>query len=299
MKPLDKVFDQWCASLRFRHRVPAKTVAVWRTRVFADNTFRVRRSRNVGRYIALISAVATIGVGAGCSDPTEPRSRAVTNLRGARPDVLIDWYNCASFDGGASWSCQYDHTEWQSTGGGPYVAGPGLVNNVPGNCASNPSQCVDAYHNGGGSTPPGNPVPTSGLKDISIGYCLDNWLCSPAEGPAGANEYCSGGGLAGLCTPSEFPDLYPKVYAGRSGTLNGCPSGTVTFRLSGTWAGEPATYFVGAIRSVYLGATLGFQELGIYGAVVEVTTATGTRKYGGPMQVDCTTGVFIGLGIPR
>jgi hypothetical protein len=281
------------------HRTSATVAAVRRRPRRGGNGFGVRSQRDIGRGVAIFVAVTAVGLSVACSDPVGPRSHNITSVKSARPDILIDWYNCASYDGGVTWSCEYDHTEWQSTGGGPYIAGPGLVNNVPGNCTSNSSLCTDAYHNGGGATPPGNPVPTSGLGSLTSGYCLDNWLCSPAESAAGSNEYCSNGGLAGLCTPSEFPDLYPKVYAGKSGTLNGCPSGTTTFRLSGTWAGEPATYFIGAYRSVYLGATLGFEELAIYGAVVEVTTASGVRKYGGPMQVDCTTGVFIGLGIPR
>jgi len=144
--------------------------------------------------------------------------------------------------------------------------------------------------------------------------CLTSGLCSPTNpDTAGAGDVCDddymvvgkpgtsslSSTLAELCLTTIPPDLLPKIFAGHANVLNGCPDGYILWNTEGVWAGEPAVYFIGAKRKYYYGAQGGFQEVALYGFVIEVQTASGRRKYGGPVLVDCVTGNYIGLGKPR
>ena len=120
-----------------------------------------------GRRLALrtfrMAGLALLAALAACSDPTAPAGKPASTPSTPHPDVLIDWYNCVSMDSGYNWTCEYTHTEWQSTGGGPWVPNAGTINNVPSNCQTNPAYCENFYHTGGGDAGGGssNPVPAA------------------------------------------------------------------------------------------------------------------------------------------
>jgi len=279
----------------------------------------LRRSRKTGALskwrlhrtalgaLRTIAGVVTLTASAACSDPTSPSSSRAPKVSGPHPDVLIDWYNCVSMDGGWSWTCEYTHTEWQSAGGSPYVPGPGTINNVPSNCQVNATYCENYFHGGGGGGGSGNAVPANEkLNTLGSGYCIVTNLCSPPEssGSTGGDDYCNNGGLSGLCTPGEQPpDAFPKLFAGRSSQLVNCPGpvgGFRTDRPTGVWDGQAATYFIG-FRKVADFPDLGGQgHMAAYNGVVQVTTFMGpTRSYGFAVMVDCDDGSYVGVGIPR
>jgi len=226
----------------------------------------------------------------------------------ARPDVLIDWYNCASMDGGWTWTCEFDHTEWQSTGGSAWVSGPGLMNNVPTNCQLDPTYCESYYHAGGGGGGASNPDPANEkLNTLGSGYCTASNVCAPPVSSAetAGDDYCTNGGLSGLCTPGdeEPSTTLPKLFAGRSSQLVGCtgPIGALRQdRPTGVWDGQPAAYFAGFRKIADFPDLGGEGHMAAYNGVVEVTVfMQPTVKYGFAVMVDCSDGTYVGVAIPR
>jgi hypothetical protein len=217
-------------------------------------------------------------------------------LLAARDDQTVtDWYNCVSWDGGYSWSCEYLYTTYS---GSPTIEGPGEVD-APSNCsdAAYEGTCRDAYL--GSASSGGIPVPTqTGVSDVP-GYCLVNGLCSPSLDSLKPSDVCPA--LGSLCEDNgeEPPDPWVQVFAGHYSGFDGCRDGILTFSLHGNWQGEPANYNVGATRKYYFGAQGGFQEVAAYAVIIDVLSGSGNRRYEGLILVDCTDGTFIGGARPR
>lgn len=231
-----------------------------------------------------------------CSDATGPDAMRKHQGPLAKLDTQVDWYSCSSWDGGWTWYCDYTHT----TGSGPATVTAAGEVAAPVNCsmAGSSSTCTETYVGGGSSG--GNTIPSgSGLWGFSSGYCLTSGLCAPSRTAVQESDLCPA--LSDFCQPlsEEPPDLLPKAFAGRYGGLDGCPDGILTFSLRGNWAGEPALYRVGATRKAYFGPQGGFEEVALYGVIIDVSTGSGNRRYGGAIIADCTDGTFVGAAVPR
>lgn len=169
--------------------------------------------------------------------------------------------------------------------------------------------------------------PALPLDQISsrVGDCMESGLCAPDTTGITELDPCAGFGgqrvsprrsphmnssrqsvdLEEACDPDfENPPGLPwAIFEGRALVLVHCPPtpgffDKITFTSTGSWEGEPATFFVGATRGLVMPTIGGFDSIGIYGVVIHVTTITGTKKYRGKMQVDCADGSFIGVAIP-
>lgn len=67
--------------------------------------------------------------------------------------VNTDWYSCASWDGGQTWNCEYDHTEYGSGSGTPDYWDYRNVLHTTALCSTAARYCDSNFQPGGGSSP--------------------------------------------------------------------------------------------------------------------------------------------------
>jgi RHS repeat-associated protein len=142
-----------------------------------------------------------------------------------------------------------------------------------------------------GGTSSGGPPPRSGWPYDGFSLWGNDPIFGTGVGSGGVDE-----GMAGAAAQNGGP-LWLAM-DGRISSLQGCPAGVTKFNISGNFLGVPAEYRGAAYRALYLGATAGFEEHGIYSMSVQATTAAGTQgRYTGYAHVDCVLASLIFGGV--
>ena len=151
------------------------------------------------RVLILSSVLSCALIVAACTDSTAPHS-GVRRYVGYPPTprkgiesigVDVDWYNCASWDSGQTWSCEYDHTDYGG-GGGPDYWDYQDVFHTSGNCSMVAQYCDNNFQPTGGSSPYTDPREVGRADDaddavLPIPHCP----ASPADAEA-YRAYCAG-----------------------------------------------------------------------------------------------------------
>jgi hypothetical protein len=269
-----------------------------RTKQFRDSTRSTQTKVRAGALWRLIGAAGLAVILVSCTDATAPTERRHVQVQGPQRDYgIVDWYDCTSWDGGTSWTCEYRGTTGGSTGPTYVNSTPAEVDHSTTNCAGVPGYCSNLLNGGGSGSqgdPTNNPVePPPSMRDINA-LCLTTGVCVPPD-EGNREAGCSDPDLAEFCDASNEDPGGPKAFAGVKYDLRTCPAKT-TFTTRGYWAGEPAIYNVAVKKIKDLGDVPGLSGMAVYWFYFSVN---GTRRYLSLAQVDCSDGSYIGIAVPR
>lgn len=165
--------------------MPKSTKAVQQMSPFMPRTMRFHLTFSVLGCLLLAS---------GCSDVSAPTNE-VRRYVGHGPrnsmGLYVDWYNCASTDGGQTWDCYYDHTE-ESGSGLPDYWDNNNVFHTASECSMAARYCDNNFQAGMGSSPYADP------REVGRGDPEDDLILSIPSCPASATAppatkaYCAG-----------------------------------------------------------------------------------------------------------